>query len=329
MIPLTTALPKQTASFSIQHQDQLMALGSCFAQHIGAKLKYYKFEPLLHPFGLLYNPASILSCLTSLLNEYEFTEQDIFQHQNIWHSYWHHSSFSSLDKQQMLDRLNQSAKIAQQQLSKTNRLIITFGTAYAYVHKAWQGVVANCHKLPQSQFIKKRLAVAEILEMYQPVFHQLKQQSPELQIIITVSPIRHIKDGIIENQRSKAILLLATEALANRFDFVHYFPAYEYLMDELRDYRFYAKDLLHPSETTIDWMWEKFEQTYFNASTLQLNQHIKKIKQAAAHRPFQPNSAAHQQFLTKQIDTISTLQKTYPQLNFSEERQQFEQQLKG
>ncbi len=326
-MPFTTPVPLQTMPFSIQHQDQILAIGSCFAQNIGIQLQYYKFNSLLNPFGILYNPASIYTCLSSLLSDYEFSDQDIFQHQGIWSSYFHHSSFSSLHQKEMLRQLNQSAKKAQQFLRTSNRLIVTLGTAYAYHHEAWNGIVANCHKLPQSTFIKKRLTVSEIVALFAPLFQQLKQAQVNLEILLTVSPIRHIKDGIIENQRSKAVLLLATEQLTQQLDFVHYFPAYEYMMDELRDYRFYAKDLVHPSEMAIEFIWEKFQDTFFDDTTRQLNLRIRKIKQAAAHCPLQPNSTEHQQFVVKQLEAIAALEQSYDFLDFSVDKNQFSKQL--
>jgi hypothetical protein len=296
-----------------------MAIGSCFASHIGSRLERLKFNLLMQPSGIVFNPASIHQSIQQLLEKYTFSEHDLFEHQGLWHSYWHHSVFSGIDKQQVLNNIQQEAAVAQAFLAKTNRLILTFGTAYAYHHLAQDIIVANCHKLPANVFLKKRLAIEEIIHLYISLFQILKNRNPDIKIILSVSPIRHTKDGIVENQRSKAILLLATEALCQHFDFVHYFPAYEYLMDDLRDYRFYSDDLVHPSDMAIEYIWQQFQTAFFDTATQTFNQQIEKIKKALAHRPLHPQSAAYQAFQQKQLTAIADLKVKYPNMSWAEE----------
>ncbi len=319
MLILRTELPAPSFPFGIQHEHQVMAIGSCFASHMGNRLEQLKFNILMQPCGIVFNPASIHQSLQQVLENYTFSEDDLFQHQGLWHSYWHHSAFSGIDKQQVLDNIQRAAVAAQAFLAKTNRLILTFGTAYAYHHLARNIIVANCHKLPAHNFFKKRLTVEEMLHLYIPIFQILKRSNPDIAIILSVSPIRHTKDGIVENQRSKATLLLATEALCQHFDFVHYFPAYEYLMDDLRDYRFYANDLVHPSDMAVEYIWQRFQTAFFDAATQTLNQQIEKIRKALAHRSLHPQSAAYQAFQQKQLTAIADLKVKYPNMSWAEE----------
>ncbi len=319
MLLLRTELPAPSFPFRIRHEDQVLAIGSCFASHVGSRLERLKFKLLMQPCGIVFNPASIHQSIQQLLEGYTFSEYDLFEHQGLWHSYWHHSSFSGMDKQQVLNNIQQKTAVAQAFLARTNRLILTFGTAYAYHHLAQNIIVANCHKLPTQAFLKKRLTIEDILGLYVPLFQLLKSRNPDIEIILTVSPIRHTKDGIIENQRSKAILLLVTEALCQQFDFVHYFPAYEYMMDDLRDYRFYANDLVHPSDMAIEYVWQQFQTAFFDTATQRLNQQIEKIQKALAHRPQHPQSAAHQAFQQKQLAIIANLKIEYPNMSWATE----------
>ncbi len=322
-----TTLSASDFPFKISHQNQLLGLGSCFAEHIGARLERLKFPIVRNPFGILYNPMSMLKGLQLLQKQYQFSENDLFQHNGLWHSFQHHSQFSALDKAAVLAKIKKETQQASTALKQCDCLILTFGTAYVYKHLESQQIVANCHKLPARQFQKRRLGVAEIVEAYAPFLQEIQTANPALQVVLTLSPVRHIRDGIIENQRSKATLLLAVDALCEAFDFVHYFPAYELLMDDLRDYRFYATDMVHPSEVAIDYVWEHFQASLFSGETQQLNRQIQQVQQAAAHRPFQPKSVAHQTFLKKQLEKIRQLSEQYPILDFGEERSIFEANL--
>ncbi len=322
-----TLVPTPNFPFQLHHQTPIVSIGSCFAEHIGARLERLKFPICRNPFGILYNPMSIGKGLQLLLEDYSFSEKDLVQHNGIWHSFQHHSQFSGLDKAEVLANIRATSTQASKVLHSSNRLILTFGTAYVYEHLEQQEIVANCHKIPATKFQKRRLDIAEIVAAYRPLFQKLKTKNSEIEILLTVSPVRHIRDGIIENQRSKATLLLAIDALCEAFDFVHYFPAYEIVMDDLRDYRFYQADLLHPSEVAIDYVWEVFEKSLFSEETKQLNKQLTKLQQAATHRPFHVKSDGHQAFLKKQLEKIAVLSRQYTFLDFREERLVFEEGL--
>lgn len=313
--------------FQVDHQSGILSLGSCFAQNIGKRLAVLKFSICQNPFGILYNPISILNGLKYLDNNYQFTETDLFQYNDLWHSFQHHSQFSGLDKNEVLEVIQAEMQHATQAFQKCNRLFLTFGSAYVYEHLGSQQIVANCHKVPAKQFQKRRLEVSAIVDAYTPFLKQWKAAKPDLEVTLTVSPIRHIKDGIIENQRSKATLLLAIDKLCEALDFVHYFPAYELLMDDLRDYRFYAEDMLHPSKIAVDYVWQVFESSFLSETTLALNKQLHKLQQGLNHRPFQAASEAHQRFLGKLLKQIQQLERQYPYLSFEQEKGMVKTQL--
>ena len=322
-----TIFPLPEYPFQLHHQMMTISIGSCFAEHIGARLAALKFPICRNPFGILYNPMSIGNGLEFLLEDYLFKEEDLIQHHGIWHSFQHHSQFSGLDKAVVLGTIQKESEQAKAALKKVDCLILTFGTAYVYEHLEREQVVANCHKLAANNFRKHRLGVTEIVTAYRPLLQQLKNQNPAIKILFTVSPVRHIRDGIIENQRSKATLLLAIDALCEAFDFVHYFPAYEIVMDDLRDYRFYKADMVHPSEVAIDYVWDAFANSLFSEQSKQINRQIAKLQQAAAHRPFHVESEGHQSFLKKQLKKIELLSRQYAFLDFQEEQLVFEADL--
>ena len=323
MSPFRTTLAVPNFPFQINHQGQILSIGSCFAENIGQRLETLKFPIKRNPFGILYNPMSILNALKSLHTGYEFTHKDLITYNGLWHSFWHHSQFSGEEQAAVLTDIQVQATEARKVLKACNRLLITFGTAYVYEHIARRQMVSNCHKIPAKNFQKKRLSIMEILAEYRVFLQELKSRNTDLEIIFTISPIRHIKDGIIENQRSKAVLLLAVEELCSTLDFVHYFPAYEILMDDLRDYRFYGEDMLHPSKVAVDYVWQQFESAFFNVKTLSLNRQIKKLQTGLSHRPFQPESEAHQTFLKKLFAQMKKLEASHPSLNFDSENEEF------
>ncbi len=322
-----TDLTIEQSSFSIQHQNGTLCIGSCFAEHMGQRLIDTKFKTLLNPFGILYNPISIQQTIDYLLSGYFFTENDLFFHQERWHSFYHHGSFSKLDQEKTLQGINEAMEEGRAFLKKCDRLIITLGTANVFVYKKTGEVVANCHKLPNQDFERKRLSINEIVQQLTSVFKQLKNENPELEIITTVSPIRHIRDGLVENQRSKATLLLSLDELCKTLDFVHYFPSYELVVDDLRDYRFYEADMIHPNRTAIDFIWKAFDNTFFDPKTKELNQKIEKIILASKHRPFNKGSEAHQMFVKQQLAKIKLLEDSYTFLSFGKEKKRFEEQL--
>ena len=322
-----TTLSIPNFDFDINHQNHVFCIGSCFAENIAQKLQNSKFNTQLNPFGILYNPFSIAKSLYLLLEGKQFKENQLFENQVLWHSFDHHGQFSKPDKIATLNGINEELLKSQTFLKQTNRLIVTMGTANVFVLKKNGKIVANCHKLPGNEFVRKRLSVKTIVEKLSAAFEKLKTQHPDLQIIVTVSPIRHIRDGLIENQKSKAILLLALDEICNSLDFVHYFPSYEILLDDLRDYRFYKSDLIHPNDLAVDYIWDVFKQSFFSEETIELNAKIEKIIAASNHRPFHEASDNHQTFLKQQLKIIENLIEEYPFLDFDPEINLFKSQL--
>ena len=319
-----TILNPEPSDIQIEHQSGVLCMGSCFAEHIGKRLDDFKFQNFLNPFGIIYNPISLMESLEVLLDENKsYEEKDLFENLGGWHSFQHHGSFSGTPKEEVLQRINNTLTNARAFLKKTEFLILTLGTANVFVEKASDKIVANCHKVPQQNFYRKKLSVDEMVEKMSAVFDQLIAQFPNLKIIATVSPVRHIRDGLIENQISKSKLILTIHQLAEQYDFLKYFPAYELLLDDLRDYRFYKKDLIHPSEMAVDYIWKFFEKTFFSSQTIAINSKVEKIKMAAAHRPFQPHAPAHLDFVKKQIEKIEKLENEFPFLNFELEKNYF------
>jgi hypothetical protein len=322
-----TPLSLQAGPFSLNHHDRILSIGSCFADQMGAQLLSCKFNIQVNPFGILYNPISIQQHLDRLLHSYTYVESDIFQHQGRWNSFYHHSSFSQLSSDDLLSHLQKTTDQVRAFFRQSNRILITFGTAWVYIHRKVDGVVANCHKLPADAFHRRRLSVQEIVSAYRTILPGLKKELPDMELLLTVSPVRHLRDGFVENQRSKATLLLAVEQLCQQFDFVHYFPAYEIMIDDLRDYRFYNTDMLHPNESAHQYIWQQLQHFSMNSETLQLLKIIDKTKAAAQHRPFFPASDQHRQFVRKQLEQIRLLEDQYPALNFQKEREIFQRQL--
>lgn len=323
-----TILPPSSYGFSIHHKDYILSLGSCFAENIIARLVRNKFNSHLNPFGILYNPASIADCLDFLLTTNHFKASDLHFNQGLWHSFSHHGAFSHPDQSVMLARLNEQLEAARTFLEKTTCLILTLGTANTFVLKESGAIVANCHKFPASHFSRKMLEPADISELLSKVLTRLKTRIPQLNIILSVSPVRHIRDGFLENSRSKARLVLAAEHLSKEIPEVHYFPAYELILDDLRDYRFYKEDLVHPTDMAIDYVWQYFKNAFFSEDTEQLMQQIEKVVRASEHRPFHAESEKHQAFLKKQLEGIKILNQEHPYLNFEKEYRLFEGQMR-
>jgi len=303
-------------------------MGSCFAENIADKFKYFKFDVLSNPFGVLYNPVSIYNSFKAISEDKIFTEEDLVYDQSEWHSFFHHSDFSYHDKDEMLENLNSSLKKTKEFLQKSNLLIITYGTSFVFRHIEKGIVVSNCHKLPQSLFEHYMLGMYEAREFIQATIELAREFNPSVNILLTVSPVRHWKNGAIENQKSKAILLLAVHEIAEESNSIFYFPSYEIMLDELRDYRFYDIDLVHPNKLAVEYIWEKFSDNYFMDATVDAMKKAGKISQAVQHRTRNPKSGRHKAFLESQISYIKIVKEEYPYLNFEEELNYFESQLK-
>lgn len=283
----------------ISFEDRIMTLGSCFAENIGKKMKEAYFETDTNPFGILFNPVSISNSLELLLQTKTYTQDDIFEYNSMWQSFSHSSLFTDSTSEGCLSKLNSRLSTARVFLSQTNVILITFGTAWVFEDKKSGRVVSNCHKLPADVFTRRQLTVEEIVADYTLLINKLQSVFPTLNIIFSVSPVRHWKDGAHDNTISKSTLLLAINELQQQLEKVHYFPAYEIQMDELRDYRFYAADMLHPSDVAVDYIWNRFSDTYFSKQTLALKKRLEQLILDLNHRPLHPDSIGYIKFLDK------------------------------
>ncbi len=301
----------------MDYNSKIVSLGSCFAENIGAKLEYFKFDETVNPFGILFNPVSIENIVGRAVHKKLFSDADVFCHNDLWHSYEVHSELSNPNKETLLERLNSILLDFHIQISKATHFQITYGTSWVYRHKASGSIVANCHKVPQIQFDKELLSAETIERAIQNTFDLVREINPNCHFIFTVSPVRHIKDGFVENQRSKSHLIGALHNVINRqLTTITYFPSYEIMMDELRDYRFYAEDMLHPNQTAIDYIWERFAPNYIAENCIATMDEIDGIRKAMSHRPFNPDTEAHQKFLVKLQGRIDKLQLQYPHFKF-------------
>lgn len=300
----------------INYSSKLLLLGSCFSENMGDKLKYYQFSSIQNPFGILFHPISIENSVTNGINKKEYSENDIFQLNERWHSFDAHSELSNSSKDKILAQLNQSVELTHQRLLESTHIIITLGTAWVYRHIETDTIVANCHKVPQKKFLKELLSVDEIRESLDSMITLIREINPKVNFIFTVSPVRHLKDGFIENQQSKSHLISAIHEVIEPRKHIFYFPSYEIMMDELRDYRFYAEDMIHPNQIAIDYIWEKFANSWISDSITSLMNKVDSIQKRRLHKPFNPNSEEHQKFINKLDSDIAQLQKELPQAKF-------------
>ena len=291
-------------------------LGSCFVENIGEKLEYYKFQSIINPFGILFHPLAIENLITNAINDKNYIEDDVFFQNEQWHCFEAHSKLSHPSKNSLLSALNSKVKITQQYIESSTHIIITLGTAWVYRHIETDAVVANCHKVPQKKFLKELLSVEEILESLNATVALIKRENPRISILFTVSPVRHIKDGFIENTQSKAHLIAAIHQMVSPRDQVFYFPSYEIMMDELRDYRFYNEDMLHPNTTAINYIWEKFQQVWISSEAFKTMDEVDDVQKGLQHKPFNPNSNEHQKFLQKLEAKAKVLQSRFSHIKF-------------
>jgi hypothetical protein len=305
-----------------------MFMGSCFTENIGSRMSDLNYDVDINPFGILYNPVSVANGIRILLEKKEFENSDLIQNNGLWHSFFHHGRFSDVDDKKVLDKINHRINYSSNHLKTTDYLFITFGTAWVYNYTRTGETVSNCHKIPDKEFERVRLSADQIAKEYTGLIDQIKNINPAIKLIFTVSPIRHWKDGAIENQRSKATLLLAVDQIIkNRKDICDYFPSYEIMMDELRDYRFYAEDMLHISDVAVNHIWEKFEAAFLSDESRNISKKIKKIKTAVNHRPFNQFTSEHLEFLKTQLSKTKLLEKNYPLVNLGKEKQTFINQI--
>ena len=325
--------------FPINYREKILLIGSCFTEHIGTALKESKFSILQNPHGILFDPVSVCRGLISYADNKRYTQADLFQLNEVWNSWHHHSRFSHIDKQEALRNMNASQEKAHEFLMQADWIIITLGSSFYYlltdqavrpgemadntISDTGKAGVANCHRAPAQWFEKYLLTIPEILESLDLCVHRLLQLNPKLKIIFTVSPVRHLRDGVVENNRSKARLIEAVHHMVNKFDRLYYFPAYELVIDVLRDYRFYDIDLAHPNYMATDFVLRKFVDCCLDDEAKLLMEEMKKISLARKHRAFQPNTEAHRQFLRSSAARAKSLQDKYPFLDLAEELDYF------
>ncbi|MBR5148045.1 MAG: GSCFA domain-containing protein [Bacteroidaceae bacterium] len=306
---------------ALRHSDRVVVMGSCFAEHIGARLSEMKWRTVVNPFGVLYNPLSIAEAMGRLISARPYTEEELtlYPHGG-WSTWMHHSRYAHPDKETALQLINGSLAIGSQMLAQADMLIVTLGTAWVYRQKETNQVVGNCHKVPERTFTRQRLTVEETVEAMAAMLAQLWEVNPSLRMIITVSPVRHLKDTLHGNQLSKATLLLAVDELCRRFtDRAHYFPAYEIVMDELRDYRFYADDMAHPSPQAVEYVWERFVEHMTHREAQDFMTQWTKVARALAHRPFRPEGEEYKEFVRQNMLRIMELKEKFPYLEVQNE----------
>ncbi len=315
----TTKIPIPQNPNPIDYNSKIVSLGSCFAENIGDKFQYFKFQSNTNPFGIIFNPVSIERIIERVVKDILFTDEDVFFHNERWHSFEVHSDVSNLSKENLLSNLNQILVETKKRLQEASHIIITYGTSWVYRNIENNSVVANCHKVPQKQFDKEILSAETIQSSIQNTLDLIRKLNPKVDFIFTVSPVRHIKDGFVENQVSKAHLITAIYRLLQTEHCklnTKYFPSYEIMIDELRDYRFYAEDMLHPSQVAINYIWERFFQTQISDEIHSVMKQVCTIQKGLQHRPFNSNSESHQQFLSKLKDKMMQIQKQFPQIQF-------------
>jgi uracil phosphoribosyltransferase len=313
----TTKIPISKSVHPIDYHSKIISLGSCFAVNMAEKFDYFKFENTCNPFGIVFNPVSIEKLVYRITRQLFYKENDIFFHNESWHCYEVHSELSKSNKVAFLNSLNGIIEQANRQISDASHLIITLGTSWVYRNIETNEIVANCHKVPQKQFKKELLSVEIIEQSIQKSIALIHNINPNAIFIFTVSPVRHIKDGFVENQVSKAHLIAALQTAIRHLPSATYFPSYEIMMDELRDYRFYAEDMLHPSRVAIDYIWERFKETSISETAFSIMDEVETIQKGLAHRPFNANSESHQQFSSKLRDRIAVIQKQFPGIKFN------------
>lgn len=293
-----TEITLKKSNFNISYQEQILTIGSCFTENIGKIFEKYKFKVKTNPFGILYNPISIEKGLKLLLENKKLTEEDLIYHNEEWHSFYHHGSFSNQDKTLCLENINKNIEFYHNYLKRTDYLLITFGSSYVYRNKSNKMVVANCHKIPEKEFEQELFDLNETTKLWENLILELQSFNPKIKLIFTVSPIRYLKYGFEQNSISKAQLFILINQI-KKANFSQYFPSYELVMDDLREYRFYEQDMIHPNNIAIEYIWEKFVSYYFSSETINIMKKVEKLIQAQNHRPKNINSEAHQAFIKR------------------------------
>jgi len=297
----------------IGYRNQVLLLGSCFATHLSEKFTYYQFPSLCNPFGVLFHPAPVEKLLRRAVEDRPFAPEDLLESQGRWRSLQAHSTLSGGSLNEALIELNGALEALKQALQYSTHAVITLGTAYGFRHLQTGQLVANCHKLPSGEFERELSAPPALEQSLSGILTLLRSYQKDMTCLLTVSPVRHIRDGLVENQRSKAHLITAVQALVQRGE-ADYFPSYELFMDELRDYRFYDRDLIHPSGAAVDYVWERFVQAWVEPQALQVMDEVASIRKGLAHRPLHGNSPEYRKFRESLEDKTQSLLKRYPHM---------------
>jgi len=305
-----TEMKIDAAALQLNYEHAQIFMGSCFADNMGSKTADLRFHTLVNPFGVVFNPFSICKNVLRALEKRSYSISELGQHNGLYYSFDHHSSFSHINAQQCLQGINSGIEETHDFLKNSKVLFLTFGSAWVYLHN--ENAVANCHKIPQSNFTKELLSLENIVSWYNGLMQHLQRFNSKLQVVFTVSPVRHLKDGFIENQRSKAILIEAVHRLVGQNKNAFYFPAYELVMDDLRDYRFFGRDLLHLNEIAIDYVWEKFTQTYYSEHSRKIMNDVAGLNSFLKHRPLHDSQ---EQIDINRQNAIKNIKEKYPFLN--------------
>ena len=303
--------PLKQPEKQINIRQSLLLMGSCFTEEIGKKLQERKFNAQVNPHGISYNPSGLSNAITDYIETKVYDESTIFHHNELWQSFNHHGKFSATDANTCLQTINEEIKKAHTQLQKAQWLIITFGSAFAYVNKKSNAIVANCHKLPSIEFERVLLGKNQIVSVWNKQLAALKEFNPNLNVMFTVSPVRYVRDGLIENNRSKGILLDAVHTLIEQNKNCFYFPAYEIVIDELRDYRFFKEDLVHPNELAVNYVWEKFVNCVCDEETKIFLSEYEPLLKSLKHRPFQEDTEAYKKFRKQLEEKVKAVEKKY------------------
>ena len=313
---LTTPIKLSRQNPPINYSSKVLLLGSCFAQNMGAKLEYYKFQQCTNPFGILFHPVAIEKLITRAVNQTWFTSKDVFLQNEQWHCFLAHSKLSNTSEEDLISALNSALEKLRFSLLEASHVVFTFGTAWVYRHLENDTIVANCHKVPQKKFVKQLLSPDDVSDVLLGIETKLRTINPTCSIINTVSPVRHIKDGLLANSRSKAHLIAGVQEIVSPEKLNYYFPSYEIMMDELRDYRYYKEDLIHPNQTAIAIIWNAFTGSWICPETAALQKKIATIQSGMLHTPFNENSKAHIHF-KKDLETkISEIKEQLPWATF-------------
>jgi len=317
MILQTKVTLQKEAKNPISYASKIVLLGSCFSENIGDQLNYFKFQTVQNPFGILFHPKAIKELVANAIHEKTYTETDLVFQNERWHCFDAHSKLSAPEKKDVLSQLNKAITSTNTALKEATHLVITLGTSWVYRDTATHKIVANCHKIPQKKFSKELLSVQEITETLSEIITLIQSVNASINIIFTVSPVRHLKDGFVENTQSKSHLIAGIQTLfGNSKSNLHYFPSYEIMMDELRDYRFYSEDLIHPNTTAIRYIWERFTTTWVDEKAAEMMQEINTVQKGLSHRPFDVNSVQHQKFLKNLSSKIAKIATEFPLIKF-------------